>query len=585
MASKYPRWPVEFGILGPLEVRCGSDVVPIRRGLPRTILMALVVRHGHTVPSEFLIDVLWGEDLPRNPANALQIQVSYLRKTLGAADPGGSTVVETRAGGYALLIGAEQIDAYRFEAASRMFAPLHAVRSATELHSALDDVDRALALWRGDALEDVADMEFAGGEIARLDELRWLATERRNDLLLRLGRHGDTLGKLSELVRQMPLRERFHEQLVVALYRSGRQSDALRAFGQARRTLVEELGIEPGAALRDLERAILDQDTALDWVAPDEPTPAIVTAVEPSPPLRRGSGRLPVPVSALVGREEQIGRLEHLLERNRALTLTGPAGAGKTRLAIEVAVRHQQQSCYVDFGPIDDPGLVAPTVAVAAGVAIAPGDDPVAAIAEALATRDLLVVLDTCEHVVAAAAQVASAVLRTAPGVRMIATSRRPLGVSGEVAWPVPRLDLPPPDAAGAGEITSHAAVALFIERATAVVPDLEITDAVAADIAAVCIALDGMPLAIELAAARTDVLSPAAIRMRLADRFRLLVDGGSDVAARQQTLRAAVDWSFELLCVPQRSDRRSACWLRPTRLESVITCRHNHALDDGRTG
>jgi hypothetical protein len=347
-----------------------------------------------------------------------------------------------------------------------------------------------LALWRGDALEDVAGMEFACGETARLEELRWLATERRIDLLLRLGRRGDALGEISGLVRQMPLRERFHEQLVLALYRSGRQADALRAYGRGRCTPVEEVGIEPGADLRDLERRILDQDPALDWVAPPEPTPiTVVTAVEPSsPPRRRTSGRLPVPVSALVGRKEQITRLEHLLERNRAVTLTGPAGAGKTRLAIEVAARHRQQSCYVDFSPIDDPGLVAPTVAAAAGVAIAPGDDPVAAIAETLASRELLVVLDTCEHVVTAAAQVASAVLHTAPGVRMIATSRRPLGVSGEVAWPVPPLDLPPPDAAGAGEITSHAAVALFVERAAAVAPDLEIDDAVAADIAAVCI-------------------------------------------------------------------------------------------------
>ena len=203
---QYPRWPVEFGILGPLEVRCGSEVVPIRRGLPRTILVALVLRRGHTVPSDFLVDVLWGDGLPRNPANALQIQVSYLRKTLGGAEPGGSRVLETRAGGYALLIEPERIDAHRFEAASRTFSPLSSVRSETELHSALDDVERALALWRGDALEDVADMEFVRGESARLEELRWRATERRADLLLRLGRHGDTLGELSELVRQMPLR-------------------------------------------------------------------------------------------------------------------------------------------------------------------------------------------------------------------------------------------------------------------------------------------------------------------------------------------------------------------------------------------
>src|SRR5262245_144895 len=172
---QYPRDAVEFGILGPLDVRCGSDVVPIRRGLPRTILVALVMRRGHTVPSDFLVDVLWGDDLPRNPANALQTQVSYLRKTLGSAEPGGSTAVETRAGGYALLVEPEQIDAHRFEAASRRFTPVTAVRFKTELRSALDEVDRALALWRGDALEDVAEMEFARGETARLEELRWLA--------------------------------------------------------------------------------------------------------------------------------------------------------------------------------------------------------------------------------------------------------------------------------------------------------------------------------------------------------------------------------------------------------------------------
>ena len=543
---------VEFGVLGPLEVRCGSDVVPIRRGLPRTILVVLVLRRGHTVTSDFLVDVLWGDELPRNPANALQIQVSYLRKTLGAADPSGSAVLETQAGGYALVVDPEQIDAHRFEVASRSFTPLKALRSEAELLDALDETERALALWRGDALEDVAGLEFARGEIARLDELRWAATERWVDLELRLGRHGDTIGPLAELVRKMPLRERLHEQLMLAFYRSGRQADALRAYGDARRTLVEELGIEPGAELRTLERRILQQDPSLDWAPADDPPPAAI--VEPSPPGRATSGRLPVPVSALVGRDQQITRLEHLVERHRALTLTGPAGAGKTRLAIEVAARNHRHVCYVDFSPIDDPALVAPTVAAAAGVTIAPGDDPVATIAEALASREVLVVLDTCEHVVGAAAQLASAALRTAPGVRVLATSRRPLGVSGEFTWPVPPLDLPPPDAVGADDITSHAAVALFVERATAVSPDLEVDDTVAADIAAVCIALDGLPLAIELAAARTDVLSPAAVRSRLEDRFGLLVDGGTDVAERQQTLRAAIDWSFELLSPPQRT-------------------------------
>ena len=266
------------------------------------------------------------------------------------------------------------------------------------------------------------------------------------------------------------------------------------------------------------------------------------------------SGRLPVPVSPLIGRDEHTIRLEPLLERHRAVTLTGPAGAGKTRLAIEVAARSRGQVCYVDFSPIDDPALVAPTVAAAAGVTIKPGDDPVAAIAETLTSRDVLLVLDTCEHLVGAVAQLASAILHAAPGAHVLATSRRSLGVSGEFAWPVPPLDLPPPDAATSAEIVSHPAVALFIERAMAVSPDLVVDDLVAADIAAVCIALDGLPLAIELAAARSDVLSPAAIRSRLQDRFALLIGGAADAAERQQTLRAAIDWSFGLLSPAQRT-------------------------------
>ena len=245
------------------------------------------------------------------------------------------------------------------------------------------------------------------------------------------------------------------------------------------------------------------------------------------------------------------------------MTLTGPAGAGKTRLAIEVAGRNPGPVCYVDFSPIDDPGLVAATVAAAAGVTIKPGDEPVDAITDTLASRDLLLVLDTCEHVVAAVAQLVSAILGAAAGVRVLATSRRALGIPGEFAWPVPPLDVPPPDATTAEEITSHAAVALFVERATSVWPDLAIDDAVAADIAAVCVALDGLPLAIELAAARADVLSPAAIRSRLQDRFGLLVDGGVAVAERQQTLRAAIDWSFELPVSRSANVLRSARRLR----------------------
>ena len=553
-AAAVPSWQWSSAFSG----RWKSVVVPMScrsgAGYPRTILVVLVLRRGHTVTSDFLVDVLWGDELPRNPANALQIQVSYLRKTLGAADPSGSAVLETQAGGYALVVDPEQIDAHRFEVASRSFAPLKALRSEAELLDALDETERALALWRGDALEDVAGLEFARGEIARLDELRWAATERWVDW----SSGSAATATRSACSPSWSARCRCESDCT--------SSSCSPSTGLAARPKpCAPMGTPGGrwsrsSASSRARNCATSSDASSNrthrWTGHQPTTRHLPPIVEPSPPGRATSGRLPVPVSALVGRDQQITRLEHLVERHRALTLTGPAGAGKTRLAIEVAARNHRHVCYVDFSPIDDPALVAPTVAAAAGVTIAPGDDPVAAIAEALASREVLVVLDTCEHVVGAAAQLASAALRTAPGVRVLATSRRPLGVSGEFAWPVPPLDLPPPDAVGADDITSHAAVALFVERATAVSPDLEVDDTVAADIAAVCIALDGLPLAIELAAARTDVLSPAAVRSRLEDRFGLLVDGGT--MSPRGSRRCALPSTGASSCCRPRSGRSS---------------------------
>ncbi|HEX7168070.1 MAG TPA: BTAD domain-containing putative transcriptional regulator [Acidimicrobiales bacterium] len=542
---------MEFAVLGGLEVRSPTGGVTIRRGLPRTLLIALLLRPGQTVSSDVLVEVLWGDNQPRNPANSLQIQVSYLRKTLGSADPEAASLLATRAGGYALTIDPECVDAHRFEALTRRFPALAGLRSTAALRSALDETTAGLDLWRGPALEEVADAEFARGDITRLEELRWSTIERRIDLLLRLGEHVTAASDLSELVQLMPLRERLHEQRVLALYRSGRQADALRAYEEARKTLAEELGLDPGENLRRLESAVLRQDPALDWGEPDEPDASPTETRDPVTVPR--PARLPVPLSGLIGRDTELTRLTDLLGKHRAVTLTGPAGAGKTRLAIELATRRAGAVWYVDLSPIDDPALVAPTCAAGAGVAVAPGDDPLRALADTLASREGLLVLDTCEHLLAGASHVASTVLRSAPDIRVVATSRRALGLSGEIAWPVPPLELPPADTTDAAEITNHAAVRLFVERAQAVRADLAIDDQAAADIAAICVALDGLPLAIELAAARCDVLSPGAIRTRLSDRFDLLVDGDADAAERQQTLRAAIDWSFALLSDDQR--------------------------------
>ena len=334
-----------------------------------------------------------------------------------------------------------------------------------------------------------------------------------------------------------------------------------RRFGptnDARKILNEELGLDPGADLSELELAVLQRDPSLDWIPPpakrlslaDTPTDAAERPLRPATNI----GRIPVPVSPLIGRDGEVARLIAVLDSHRALTLTGPAGAGKTRLAIALATQRTDPVWYVDFSPIDNPAFVGPSCAAAIGVTLAPGDDAAHAVADALIGQRGVLVLETCEHVLTAAGQLAATVLRTAPGIRVLATSRRALGLTGEFAWPVPPLALPPTDAVSAEEITAHAAVQLFVDRAHAVRPDLDIDDHAAADIAAICLALDGLPLAIELAAARTDLLSPAAIRARLADRFELLVAGGVDAAQRQQTLRAAIDWSFDLLTDDQRT-------------------------------
>ena len=550
-------------MLGPLEVGTGEEAgatsVEIRRGIPRTLLTALLLRPGETVSAAALADILWGDDQPRNPANALQMQVSYLRKQLGRVAP--TQPIVTRPGGYSLVVDRDQIDAHRFEAGVRT-----AARSPgddrIEILETLDRLEGALALWRGEALADVAGEPFALGEIARLEELRLVGIELRNDLLLELGRHHEVVGEISALIREHPLRERLHEQLLLALYRSGRQADALRAYDRARSRLVEELGIEPGPAMRELHARILTQDPSLTSVpthetAAADPATSMTEAPAPVASSRqtRPGATIPVAVTRLVGREIELARIGQLLTRSRIVTLTGPAGAGKSRLALEISTARSESTdvWFVDLAGVDDKDLVAPTVAAALAVPVVPDEDADAAIAVSLASRNGLLVLDTCEHVASAVATLVGRIVRHARDIDVLATSRRSLGITGEIAWPVPPLALAPPTVASLDAAAGYPAIELFVERAAAVRPDFELTDHNAADIAAICLALDGLPLAIELAAARADVLAPHAIRARLMNRFELLIDGSADVAPRQQTLRAAIDWSADLLDDDQR--------------------------------
>ena len=542
---------MEFGILGPLEVDVGGTSIDIRRGISRRLLVALILRAGETVRGDTLVELLWGDAQPRDPSNALQVQVSYLRKQLGSADPPAGHLIETRPNGYALAARSEQIDANRFEGLVRAAEAFQAAGGASNLERALDSLDAALALWRGDALVDVAGEGFAMGELTRLTEARWAASEARNDVLLALGRHRELVGELSRLVDENPLRERFHEQLMLALYRSGRQADALRAYDCARDLLLDELGLDPGPGLQHLVHAILEHQTELGWI------PGSDEAIPPAIPTPSTATVLTVPVTALLGRAAELERTETLLDQHRLVTLTGPGGAGKSRLALEVARRRAAAGdhvWFIDLGTIAESDQVGSSVAAAVGVPTSPDEDTAVTVAQSLTREQGVLVLDTCEHVLDGAAAITIQVLRVCPGIQILATSRRPLGITGEIAWPVPPLAMPPPNGTDPVEAASFPAVQLFAERAMAVRADFAVSAETAADVAAICATLDGLPLAIELAAARCDVLTPAAIRARLEHRFDLLVDGGRESTARQQTLRSAIDWSFDLLEDDQRA-------------------------------
>jgi predicted ATPase/DNA-binding SARP family transcriptional activator len=541
---------VEFGVLGPLVVQAGGSDVEIRRGISRTLLAALLLRPGDTVSAPSLMEILWGEDQPRNPANALQIQISYLRKALSAGLVDARQPIVTRAGGYALEVDPTSVDAVRFEQLVGELEPPDDASTDDQLRSSLEKVDAALALWRGDAFSDVLGEPFVQGAVARLDEAHWQARELRVDIQLALGRHGEAVGELGTMITEQPLRERLHERLVVALYRSGRQADALRAYEAAREILLEELGLDPGPELRQLQSRILAQDPSLEW--PSRARQPSTTDVAPVPEWRRSY--VPAPTSPLVGREADLSRLRDLMARSRLVTLTGPGGAGKTRLAIDLArTVGSDPVWYVDLGPIELPEQVASTVASSLGATTGPADDPVQVVAAVLANESGLLVLDTCEHVLNGAAVLVATVLRQAPDMRVLATSRRPLAVGGEAAWPVPPLGLASQDDRSVEVVAASPAVSLFTQRAQAVRPDFELSEGNAADVAEICLALDGLPLAIELAAARVDVLGPAAILARLQNRFDILVEGPVDAAERQQTLRATVDWSVGLLSGEQR--------------------------------
>ncbi|MGW1214683.1 BTAD domain-containing putative transcriptional regulator [Streptomyces sp. NPDC002499] len=491
---------MRFGILGPLDVRT-DDGTPVDPGgpRPRALLTLLLLDAGRAVSTQRLTDGLYGAEPPSGAANALQSQISRLRRRLAP-----HTDIEAVPAGYRITAPPDSVDAHLFERLSRdgrsALAAGDPARAAARLRE-------ALALWRGPALADLPD---AHAEAARLEELRLAAVQDRIEADLALGGGPELVPELRALLAGSPLDERLYGQLMRALHAAGRPAEALAVYEEARRALADELGADPSPDLSALHLELLRGGGA-----------------EPARP------RLPVQLTRFVGREYELARISALLADSRLVTLTGPGGAGKTRLAIEAAGAHAEV-CFVELAPLTDGTRIPYAVLTALGVREGfrgPATDSTDRLLAALEDRAVLLVLDNCEHLVADAARLTALLLASCPGLRVLATSRESLGITGEILVPVPPLAPEP-------------AVRLFTDRARAVRPGFEAH----ARVPDICAALDGLPLAIELAAARLRTLDPDELADRLDDRFRLLSRGDRSKAPRHRTLRAVVEWSWDLL-------------------------------------
>ncbi|HEV8622917.1 MAG TPA: BTAD domain-containing putative transcriptional regulator, partial [Acidimicrobiia bacterium] len=713
MPSSGEPHTLEFRLLGTFEVASGGRVLEIGSPKQRALLAMLVLHLNRVVPVDTLVEELWGERLPASASASVQSLVFRLRRGLAEISPEGATCLRSREPGYVLEADPAQVDAQRFE---DLVAQAQEHQARGELESAADTLRRALDLWRGPALADLSDRNFARAEATRLEETRLAATEELIEAELALGRPAQALVHLERHVAEQPLRERAWGQLMIALYRLGRQADALRAYQRVRHILADELGLEPTPWLRDLEEQILLQHPELE--GPKAPEPVAVKAnngraAEVSPPddtvvflftdieastrrwegdqnamagdlarhdellseaveaaggrvfahtgdglcaafsttaraltaavnaqrafldekwkspvplrvrmaihagaaehrgdnyvgptlnraarlltlasggqmlcsqavadlvrddlppdvflvdlgehdladlsrpervfqvdhpglpatfpsLRSSSRRrhnLPTTLTSFVGRAGELEEVQRLLADSRLVTLSGVGGSGKTRLALEVAAgsldTFPDGVWVIELGPLRDQGLVPSTAASALGVATtglgATPDAVTERLCEYLQPRSVLLILDNCEHLVDAVAPMVHALLANCPGVTILATSREILGLAGEVAWRVPPLSLPASGTTSLDDLAASDAAALFCERARAAQPGFGLSEGNAAAVAQICHRLDGIPLALELAAARIRVLGAHDLARRLDQRFRVLTGG-----------------------------------------------------------
>ncbi len=513
-------------MLGPLDVVEAGRTLALGGNKPRALLLVLLLARGEVVSRERLIEELWAGDAPQGAEITLRSHISRLRAVLGAER------LLQRAPGYVLAVAPDDLDATRFERLAGEGRTTLADGSPAEAAELLRE---ALGLWRGPVACDVVGLLPVQGEAGRLEELRMEALEERIDADLQLGREHELIGELKLLVGDHPLREGLWAQLMLALYRCGRQAEALAAYAEARMVLIDRLGLEPGSRLRDLQQAILRQELPVDV-----PPSRLPRAGRPA--ALTGLRSVPVALTSLVGRSEQLHEVLGALRDHRLVTLTGIGGVGKTRLAQAVADAHSGGVAWVDLAPLSEEALIGATVARVLGLTEAPHGDAAAIVAKALGDADLLLVVDNCEHLIDEVARLLETWLGSCAGLRVLATSREPLRVPGELVSAVPPLQV----TAGGDGLPD--AARLFAERARMAGATLELTNETTQEIGSICRHLEGIPLAIELAAARVPSLGVPQIVDALDQVLGILTAGSRTAPTRHRTLERSIAWSHALL-------------------------------------
>ncbi|MFF4624174.1 AfsR/SARP family transcriptional regulator [Nonomuraea jabiensis] len=543
-------------LLGAFQASRGDAVLPVPGARLQGLLVRLALAGGRAVEPGVLVDAIWGEEPPSGPAHALQTLVSRLRRALTPADAARGVVVQV-AGGYRLAVDAADVDALRFE---QLTAVGRERLRAGDPEAAAVALTEAAALWGGHPGAEPAAIAAVAPTVAtRLAQVSIEAVADLADVELSLGRAAAAAARMTGLLAEQTVHERAAALLMDALAAQGRQAEALAVYERVRETLADVLGADPGTALRERHLRLL---------RPDQPFPVPDASAGGAParnPDRIRPANLPAPLTGFIGRDDDLARIGTLLTTRRLVTVLGPGGAGKTRLALEAARHHSHEyrdgAWLVDLASVTEPAKIATAVLAGIGLRGGPmldarkrvdGDELDVLVGE-LGGRESLLLVDNCEHLIDAVAHLVAALLPRCSGLRVLATSREPLAVDGEALVPLGPLSLPGPDDS-VEQARRAASVRLFTERAAAVRPGFDVDETTLPDIVRVVHGLDGLPLALELAAARLRTLSLPDLADGLSDRFRLLTTGHRTAPPRHRTLRAVIAWSWELLGEHERT-------------------------------